>query len=97
MNNNIRTCLQYIYQRLLEQQLRKQYDNRFVLMFHQIEDDAERWYDSRYALSFSKFVKVIEEVQNEGYRFVSPYDLIERDYLKKILKKENILSMEEMD
>lgn len=84
MNSNIRTCLRYLYQRLLEQRLRKQYDNRFVLMFHQIEDEAERWYDSRYALSFSKFVKVIEEVQNEGYIFVSPYDLIERDYLKKV-------------
>ena len=51
----IADSLIYQYQRCAESKLKQSYDGRCITMFHQIEDDVGKWYDSRYAISFSSF------------------------------------------
>lgn len=73
----------YKYQQLMELQLKKQFDGRFIAMFHQVDDNPDKWYDNRYSISFSGFQMFINKLQMDGYELVSPYDILKNDGKKK--------------
>ena len=61
----------------------KQFDGRFVTMFHQVDEDDRNWYDRRYSISFSGFRSFVGLLQDKGFAFVSPYEILEQDGRKK--------------
>ena len=77
--------IRYIYQRNIEKINQKQNDGRFVAMFHQIENDANGWYDNQYSISVDSFIEFIEDIQKMGYIIVSPYDIMVNDGKKKVV------------
>lgn len=77
--------LVYQYQKIIERKLRKHYDGRMVVMFHQVNDDITKWYDDRYSITFEGFKSFIELVQDAGYEFVDPCYVIRADNKKKVL------------
>ena len=81
----IADSLIYQYQRCAESKLKQSYDGRCITMFHQIEDDVGKWYDSRYAISFSSFTIFIEKLQEAGYEIVSPYNMLNSNGKKRVV------------
>ncbi len=75
----------YYYQRLAEHQLRMQYDGRFVAMFHQVDDDADKWYDNQYSISFLGFQQFVDQLQKDGYEIVSPWEILKKEEKKKVV------------
>ena len=61
----------------------RQFDGRFAVMFHQVEDDKKKWYDERYAVAFETFRLYLDRMQREGVTFVPPYDILKPDRRKK--------------
>lgn len=84
MMKNFFKDLIYQYQRFIEYGMKKDFDGRFVAMFHQIEDNTEKWYDSQYAITFFGFQLFVNSVQKMGYEIVSPYDILVNDGKKKV-------------
>lgn len=75
--------LRYLYQRQLERKIQKRFDGRFVAMFHQVDDNVDKWYDSQFSISFTGFEKFVDGLQAGGYEIVSPYDIVNKDGRKK--------------
>lgn len=79
----IRENLIYQYQKFQEFKWNRLFDGRFAMMFHQVEEDTQKWYDRRYAITVSGFQSLIGKLQATGYEIVSPYDLLNPDGRKK--------------
>lgn len=79
----INEILFYQYQRFQEFKMNRLFDGRLAFMFHQIEENTEKWYDERYAITFSGFRRFIERLQRAGYEIVSPCDLLKTGGRKK--------------
>lgn len=77
--------LYYQYQRFQEFKMKRFFDGRLAVMFHQVEENTEKWYDERYAISFSGFRRFIERLYRAGYEIVSPYELLKADSRKKVV------------
>lgn len=73
------------YQRCIERKADKKNDGRLVLMFHQVTDQEENWYNIRYAMTLKAFKDVIAWCVCNNYEFVTPKDILECDGRKKIL------------
>lgn len=85
MNTKIINIFLYQYQRALEWKLKRSFDGSFVAMFHQVEENHNKWYDKRYAISFSHFQRFVYNLQDGGYEFISPYDIYNGKIKKRIL------------
>lgn len=71
-------------QEAIEKRALKHFDGRMVLMFHEVSDKKEEWYDARYSISAVGFRKLLDEIQSLGYDIVSPYEVLVDDGQKKI-------------
>lgn len=67
----IKDIVQYIIERLWE---KKKYD-KYVLMFHVVSDNTDDWYENDYSISLKSFKKIVEDLQEDGYHFVTPEEI----------------------
>lgn len=73
------------FQRYREKQFDKGNDGRLVLMFHQVTDQKENWYDERYSMSLESLKNLIEWCESNEYIIIPPKDILKPDGKKKVL------------
>ena len=73
------------YQRYVEGRINRRNDGRLVLMFHQVTDQKENWYNPQYTMSLKSFKDMIAWCEYNRYEIVSPEDILKLDGRKKIL------------
>lgn len=84
-NIEFMNVLRFWQQKLIEKKMKRYATESFVAMFHQVDDDVSKWYDTRYAISFEHFKEYIDNLLQKGYEIVSPYDVVRNDDRKKVL------------
>lgn len=73
-----------IKQKMLEKKEFRKYDGRLVLMFHEVSNKREHWYDPAYSISADGFHELIAMLRQSGCLFVSPYEILNSDNQKKV-------------
>lgn len=76
-----RDISQYFYEKIV---YNKSY-NSYVLMFHVVSNDEAEWYEQDYAISADSFKELVEQLENDGYRFITPDELLKNRMEKCIL------------
>lgn len=84
-NGQIFDYFRCMYQKVIEEKRKKEFDGRYVAMFHQVDDDINKWYDNRYSISFESFKHYIIQLIESGYEIVSPYEIVKDDKKKKVV------------
>lgn len=73
-----------IKQKIVEKRAYHKYDGRLVLMFHEVSNEREQWYDPAYSISVDGFYHLITIIRQSGFLFVSPYDILHNDDRKRV-------------
>lgn len=69
--NRYTTFLKDVMQVGIEKVMTTRKFPKFALMFHQISDDYEHWYDQEYAISTRSFSYLVEVLEEKGIAFLS--------------------------
>jgi peptidoglycan/xylan/chitin deacetylase (PgdA/CDA1 family) len=90
LNRKLRNGIKYIIdmskykcQCMLQKKLFS-YDDRYVFMFHNITNDVEALKHDEYSISAKKIIMIVKTLQQNGYKFVSPNEILKGEG-KKIL------------
>lgn len=76
-----RDILQWVYEKTVYNKVFKKY----VLMFHIVSDDKGEWYEEEFSISMREFTFLIKTLQENGYHFATPDEIIKDNSLNSIL------------